>query len=112
MDDGGIVGDDARESLEAGNIRPSLAYSVPTFQNPSGVTMSLARRAALLELSERFGMPLIEDAPYEALRYDGAAVPGFRALPGGQDAIYLGTFSKTLAPGLRIGYVVAPRPLI
>lgn len=91
---------------------PSLLYTVPTFQNPSGVTMGLERRAALLALCAGLGVPLIEDDPYGDLRYSGVEVSPLRALPGGEDTVYLGTFSKILAPGLRLGWVVGPRALI
>jgi 2-aminoadipate transaminase len=112
MDSEGIVVEDARQVLKSASVTPAFAYTVATFQNPSGVTMSLERRTGLLALSREFDLPLIEDDPYGDLRFSGAAVPAFRALDGGDDAVYLGTFSKTLAPGLRLGYVVAPRALI
>src|SRR6185437_6673291 len=60
---------------------PALLYTVPTFQNPSGVTMRLERRQELLALAERHGLPVVEDDPYGELRYEGAAVPALRALP-------------------------------
>lgn len=112
MDDQGMLVDDAAAALAAARTLPALLYTVATFQNPSGVTMSLDRRRALLALCNTHGIPLVEDNPYGDLRYAGEAVPSFRALQGGEDAVYLGTFSKTLAPGLRVGWVVAPRPLI
>jgi 2-aminoadipate transaminase len=74
--------------------------------------MSRARREALLALCADFGLPLVEDDPYGELRFAGEDVPPLRALPGGEDVIYLGTFSKILCPGLRIGWVVAPSPLM
>lgn len=104
--------DGAYPAAQAQIGRPRLAYTIATFQNPSGVTMSRARREALLALCARHALPLIEDDPYGELRFEGEEVPPLRALPGGEDTIYLGTFSKILAPGLRIGWVVAPRPLI
>lgn len=91
---------------------PSLIYTVATFQNPSGRTMSVTRRRRLIELSRTFGVPLVEDDPYSDLRYAGQPVPALRALPDGDQVVYLGTFSKIVAPGLRIGWVLAPRPLI
>jgi 2-aminoadipate transaminase len=112
MDADGVLVDEARALIEAGHASVDLFYTVATFQNPSGVTMSHERRVAVLELSDRTGMPVVEDDPYGDLRFDGRPVPALRALPGGQDAVYLGTFSKTLAPGLRLGYAVGPRPLI
>jgi 2-aminoadipate transaminase len=111
MDEEGMLVHEARRRLaEAGGAR--FLYTVATFQNPSGVTLSASRRLGLLDVSREFGLPLIEDDPYGDLRYEGESVPSFRALPGGQDTAYLGTFSKTLAPGLRLGYVLAPEALI
>ncbi len=109
MDDQGLEVEQARAAMGDG---VSLLYSISTFQNPSGVTMSTSRRAALLDLCADRQAPLVEDDPYGELRYEGTAVPPLRALPGGEETIYLGTFSKILAPGLRLGWVVAPRPLI
>ncbi|HWE63676.1 MAG TPA: PLP-dependent aminotransferase family protein, partial [Chloroflexota bacterium] len=105
-------GHGAHAATQAPLARPRLAYTVATFQNPSGVTMSRARREALLALCATYALPLIEDDPYGELRFEGEEVPPLRALPGGEDTIYLGTFSKILAPGLRVGWVVAPRPLL
>lgn len=107
----GATLDGAEADTHAGPA-PSLAYTVATFQNPSGVTMSLERRKALLALCAGRQMPLIEDDPYGELRFEGDEVPAIRSLPGGEGTIYLGTFSKVLAPGLRIGWMVAPKPLI
>lgn len=91
---------------------PTILYTIPTFQNPSGVTMSLTRRTALLDLCAAHRLPLVEDDPYGELRYDGADLAPLRAQPGGEETVYLGTFSKILAPGLRLGWVVALRPLM
>jgi len=74
--------------------------------------MSLARRQALVSLASRRTLPVVEDDPYGELRFAGPEVPPLRALPGGAETVYLGTFSKILAPGLRVGWTVAPRPLI
>lgn len=89
-----------------------ILYTIPTFQNPSGLTMSQTRREALIDLCATEGLPLVEDDPYGELRYEGSDLPPLRALPGGEDTVYLGTFSKILVPGLRLGWVVAPRPLM
>ncbi len=92
--------------------RPALIYTVPTFQNPSGVTLSPARRTRLLELSARFGVPVVEDDPYSELAYDSDTPVALRAMPGGESVIHIGTFSKVLSPGIRVGYVVAPAPVL
>jgi DNA-binding transcriptional MocR family regulator len=92
--------------------RPKLIYTLPTFQNPSGTTMSLERRHHLLELAYRYQVPIIEDDPYSELRYDGEPLPSLKALDERGHVLYLSTFSKVLFPGMRIGFLVAPRTVI
>lgn len=88
-----------------------LLYALPNFQNPTGRTLSVERRAALVEACARLGLPLIEDDPYGALSYRGEPLPKMLTMnPNG--VIYMGSFSKVLTPGIRLGYVVAPVPLI
>ncbi|MDB5763350.1 MAG: PLP-dependent aminotransferase family protein [Herminiimonas sp.] len=88
-----------------------MLYSLPNFQNPTGRTLSIERRTALVETCARLGLPLIEDDPYGALSYRGAPLPKMLTMnPGG--VIYMGSFSKVLTPGIRLGYVVAPLPLV
>jgi 2-aminoadipate transaminase len=84
-------------------------YTMPNFQNPAGVTLSASRRRRLLELAHEFDVPVIEDDPYGRLRYEGGHILPLRALD--PDVIYLGTFSKVFAPGLRVGWLAAPRPI-
>ncbi|MBC7490743.1 MAG: PLP-dependent aminotransferase family protein [Glaciimonas sp.] len=106
-DDGGLIPGTVA-TLGAG---ARLLYSLPTFQNPTGSTLSLERRQALVEICEQMHIPLIEDDPYGALSY--RIVPSPKMLnmnPAG--VIYMGSFSKLLTPGIRLGYVVAPRALI
>lgn len=91
--------------------RPALAYLIPTYQNPTGVSMSLERRRGVLELAARYGVPLVEDGFSEELRYDGAAFPSLKAMDAGGAVVYVGSFSKVLFPGLRVGWVLAPRAL-
>lgn len=98
---------------------PKLIYSVPNFQNPSGATLSLARRQALVSLAEGHGVIVVEDDPYGALRYSGQALPSLLELaaggPGGLEncpVVQVGTFSKVLSPGLRIGWIVAAEAVI
>jgi DNA-binding transcriptional MocR family regulator len=90
--------------------RPKLIYTLPTFQNPSGTVMSMERRRRLLELAYRFQVPVLEDDPYYELRYGGESVPPLKALDEHGYVIYLSSFSKVLFPGLRIGWLAAPRP--
>jgi 2-aminoadipate transaminase len=95
---------------------------LPNFQNPSGVTMSLARRQALIELADHYGVPILEDDPYGQLRYEGEHLPPivnldsqFRSTDGVRysgNVIYLSTFSKILAPGIRLGWIIAPVEVI
>ncbi len=98
--------------------RPSLIYAMSNFQNPTGVSLSVAQRRDLVALAHRLGTVLVEDDPYEALRYDGEAVPPLLAtdLDGRSieqaRTIYLGSFSKSIAPGLRVGWAVGPQAVI
>lgn len=88
-----------------------LLYALPNFQNPTGRTLSIERRLELVETCARLGLPLIEDDPYGALSYKGEPLPKMLTMnPDG--VIYMGSFSKVLTPGIRLGYVVAPLPLI
>ncbi len=102
---------DLLESL-LGRLRPKLLYTLPTFQNPSGRVMSLERRHHLLALARRHQVPVLEDDPYSDLAYEGAVPPSLAALDGAGHVIYLSSFSKILFPGLRVGFLVAPRPAL
>lgn len=87
---------------------PKAIYTIPTFQNPSGTTMSLPRRHALLELARQWGSVVIDDDPYGMLRFEGEDLPSLHELGGGDSTVFsVRTFSKTLAPGLRVGWVDA-----
>ena len=92
--------------------RPKLIYTLPTFQNPSGVEMSLTRRRELLELAARNQVPILEDDPYSELCYDGSPLPSLKALDTTGQVVYLSTLSKVLFPGMRLGFMAGPRPLI
>jgi 2-aminoadipate transaminase len=92
--------------------RPKFIYSVPSFQNPAGVTMSLERRRRLVELARAQELLVVEDNPYGLLRYGGEPMPPLYQLDGGDFVIYLGTFSKILSPGIRLGWAVAPPPVM
>ncbi|MFG2293868.1 PLP-dependent aminotransferase family protein [Streptomyces sp. NPDC048603] len=92
--------------------RPKLLYTIPTFQNPTGRTLPAARRAAVAETAARLGLWLVEDDPYGELRYEGTDVPWVAAHPGAADrTALLGSFSKIMAPGLRLGWLRAPAAL-
>jgi len=97
---------------EAGKPLPKLLYTIPNFHNPTGTTLSGERRERLLSLAEEFGFVLLEDDAYGDLRYDGAEEPPLAALDDSGRVLHVGTFSKTIAPGLRIGWVVGPEVAI
>lgn len=103
------------ETLRADNRRPKFIYVVTDFQNPSGITMSLEKREALLDLSYRYDIPIVEDSPYRHLRYYGESVPSLFSLDqrrGGEHVIGIYTFSKLFCPGMRIGFNVGPKEVI
>jgi 2-aminoadipate transaminase len=92
--------------------RPRLVYIVPEFHNPKGTTLSLARRAHLVKLAQAHRVPVLEDNPYGELRFRGEAPPPLAALDDAGVVVHLGTFSKTLAPGMRLGWLVGPKELV
>jgi len=100
------------DRLERDGRRPKFIYTIPSFQNPAGVTMSLQRRCRLVEVAHERELLVLEDNPYGLLRYEGEPVPTLRRLDGGVYVMYLGTFSKILSPGIRLGWVVAPPPVL
>ncbi|MEA2373567.1 MAG: 2-aminoadipate transaminase [Thermoleophilaceae bacterium] len=100
------------DRLEREGRKPKFIYTIPSFQNPAGVTMSLERRQLLVEIANRRELLVLEDSPYGLLRYEGAPLPTLYALDGGVYVMYLGTFSKILSPGVRLGWVVAPPPVL
>src|SRR3954468_16637886 len=100
------------ERLESEGRRPKFIYTVPNFQNPAGVTMSLPRRRRLVEVANERELLVLEDNPYGLLRFEGEPLPTLYALDRGEFVIYLGTFSKILSPGLRLGWTTAPAPVL
>ena len=110
-DDEGIIPDALESAIQQAvseGRRPKMIYTIPTFQNPQGWTMTLERRSALLEASIRHGVPIMEDDCYVDLRYDGEDVTSIRSLDDTDHVMYVGSFSKIIAPGIRLGYVTAP----
>ena len=106
----------ALESLLASGVRPRFLYVVSSFQNPTGTTLSPERRVRLVELAARYALPIVEDDPYGELYYEGARATPLAALDIAmhgelRHVVYLGTLSKLLAPGLRVGWIAAPRAL-
>ena len=117
-DQDGMIVDKLEEALRIG---PKFIYVLPNFQNPSGTTLSLERRKKLVELADRYGVPIVEDDPYGQLRFEGEHLPSlvwldsqFRGDNGTYtgNVIYLSTFSKLLAPGIRLAWVIAPEQVI
>src|SRR5947208_5943084 len=104
--------EEALERLDREGRKPKFIYTIPTFQNPAGVTMSLARRRRLVEIAHARELLVLEDSPYGLLRYEGVPQPTLRERGGGVYVMYPGTFSKILSPGIRIGWVVAPPPVL
>jgi 2-aminoadipate transaminase len=100
------------DELDAEGRRPKFIYSVPSFQNPAGVTLSAERRRRLVEIARERELLLVEDNPYGLLRYGGEPVEPLYKLDGGDYVLYLGTFSKILSPGIRLGWLCAPPPVM
>src|SRR5262245_4385292 len=118
-EDGNRTPDSYANAARSAGGEVKVAYAVPDFANPTGETLSLAAREHLLDLAAELDIPIIEDAAYAALLFEGEPMPAIQALDlrrcGSIErvrTIYCGTFSKTLSPGLRVGWVVAPRALI
>jgi len=110
MDDQGILPD--RFEAVIRQRKPKMAYLVPTFQNPSGVTLTLERRKRVLAIAKKANLPIVEDDPYGYLRFSGTPVPSLYALAKGKGVIYLSTLSKILSPGIRVGFVLAEPDVI
>lgn len=107
MDNDGMV-PEALEQALGSNPNAKFIYTIPNFQNPTGRTMTLERRKKVLALAKKYGVYIVEDNPYGALRFAGEDVPCIKELDSDGVVFYAGTFSKTLAPGLRVGYLVSP----
>ena len=100
------------EDLKAKGIRPKFIYTIPTVQNPTATVMSVARREKIIAISETYDVPILEDECYADLTFDGARPPAMRAMAGNDRVIHVGSFSKSIAPALRLGYIVAGWPLM
>ena len=108
---GGMKIDKLEEALKA-NGGQKLIYVIPNFQNPTGDTMTLEKRKALYELAEKYDAIILEDNPYGDLRFAGEDVPSIKTMDKDGRVIYSGTFSKILAPGLRVGYAIGPKEIV
>jgi 2-aminoadipate transaminase len=109
-DEEGVVPEALSEALDR-EPRARLIYVIPDFQNPSGRSWSLRRRRGFMEVAERFAVPVIEDCPYGELRFAGEPRPPLKALDDTNQVVFVGTFSKILCPGLRLGWLAAPAKL-
>ncbi|MCI0822577.1 MAG: PLP-dependent aminotransferase family protein, partial [Chloroflexi bacterium] len=92
--------------------KPKFIYTIPTFQNPQGWTATKGRREAMLMLSHTYGVPILEDDCYVDLRYEGESVPSIYSMDDTGSVMYTGSFSKIIAPGMRLGYMTAPKPIL
>ncbi len=103
------------EKLEAAliaNPNAKLIYTIPNFQNPTGITMSLEKRRAVYALAKKYGVLILEDNPYGDIRFAGEPLPTIKSMDEDGIVIYAGSFSKVLSPGLRVGFTVAPAPIV
>jgi len=110
MDDEGLDPDALEAELRSGGD-VSFLYTIPTFQNPSGRTLGEKRRRRIAELVQAHGVDVLEDDPYGLVRYEGQAPPALHALEGGERVTFTSSFSKTAAPGLRVGWFVVPEAM-
>ena len=109
MDHDGMIIDDVEEKIK--KYRPTAIYTVSNFQNPTGITLSLERRHALIELARHYEIPIVDDNPYSDIRFDGERLPTLKSI-GGDSVIAARTFSKVLAPGFRVGWLNGPKDII
>ena len=103
---------DMLEAVLKENTDAKFIYTIPTFQNPTGTTMSLEKRKRLIELANRYNVLILEDNPYGDLRFNGEDVATLKSLDTENRVIYCGSFSKILSPGMRLGYVIGPAPIL
>ena len=110
MDENGVIVEAAEALIR--EHHPKLMYVIPTFQNPTGITLSLERRKALAELAAKYGVVIAEDDPYRDLRYCGEALPPIQSFDEEGWVVYMSSFSKYIAPGLRVGAAAVKNPLL
>ncbi len=115
MDDDGMIPEKLERTLSILATRgrkPKFIYVIPDFQNPSGRNLSLERRRQVLDIAERFDLPIIEDSPYRELRYSGELIPSIRSMDRNNRVIQMKTLSKIFCPGFRLGWLIAPPPVL
>jgi 2-aminoadipate transaminase len=109
-DEGGVIVEAAEEAIK--RYHPKLMYVIPTFQNPTGRTLALDRREKLAALASKYGVLLAEDDPYRDVRFSGTPLPSIKSFDKDGWVVYLGSFSKVIAPGLRVGYAVVDQDVL
>lgn len=110
LEEDGINLDELAEVLKTGKVK--IIYVIPNFQNPTGLTTSLEKRKGMLALAKQYGVVILEDNPYGDLRFEGEDIPSIKSLDKDGVVAYSRTFSKTLAPGIRVGYISAPKEIV
>jgi 2-aminoadipate transaminase len=108
----GIDVDELERLLRDEGVQPTLAHVIPNFQNPAGYTLSAPKREKLLSLAREFDFTLFEDDPYIAIRFEGEGLPTMLSQDGAGQVVYASSFSKTVCPGIRVGYLVGPQAVI
>ncbi len=111
MEDDGMDVDALAAACASGRV-PRVVYTIPNFQNPAGTTISLEKRRALVALAEQYDFWILEDDPYGHLRFEGETLPSVYEIGGPERVMFSSSFSKTLAPGLRVGYLIAPPDIV
>ncbi len=109
-DDQGVLLDRLENAVKA--HKPKLLYIIPTFQNPTGRTLAAERRAPIAEMASRYGFLVVEDDPYRDLRYAGTPLPPIKEFDKTEHVVYMGSFSKIISPGMRVGYMIAQEEII
>lgn len=107
MEDDGMDMDKLEQALKS-HSKVRFIYTIPTFQNPSGITMSIEKRRRMYELAKEYGVLILEDNPYGELRYKGETLPTIKSMDEDGIVVYAGSFSKVISPGMRVGWFVAP----
>ncbi|MFZ5944400.1 MAG: PLP-dependent aminotransferase family protein [Bacillota bacterium] len=112
VDSEGVSIDSLKQALSKEQDAAKLLYLVPTFQNPTGLTMSETRRKEVINLVKDYNITVVEDDPYGSLNYTGESIPALKSFDQNGQSVYLGSFSKIISPGLRVGYAVAPKEIL
>lgn len=109
-DENGLIPELLQEQFK--HLKPKMLYTIPTFQNPTGITLSLERRKAIAKLAQKYNVLIAEDDPYNSLRYEGESLPSIKSFDECSKVVLMGSFSKVISPGLRVGFVAAEKTLI